>query len=60
MWTNRIDVLYQGGDQESQIAVVPGAPDIEGEATLVSPARTVAPRSLVRKSFQFLKTLAGM
>ena len=60
MWTNRIDVLYQGGDQESQITVVQGAPDVEGEATLVSPARTVAQQSLVRKSFQFLRTLTGM
>jgi hypothetical protein len=58
LWTNRVDVVFEG--TESQITMVPAGPDTEGHATLLHPARRVAERSLVRKSFQFLKTLAGI
>jgi hypothetical protein len=60
LWTNRVDVLYQGTDQESQVTVSDGAPDVEGEATLLSPARKAAERSLMRRSFHLLRSLTGM
>jgi hypothetical protein len=60
MWTNEVDVVYQGGDQDSQVATVRGAPQIEGEATLASPPRTVAEQGLMRKSFRILRSLTGI
>ena len=60
LWTNRVDVLYQGADQESQVTVSDGSPDVAGEATLVSAPRKVAQRSLMRRSFHLLRTLTGM
>ena len=60
MWTNRVDVVYQGGEQDSQIVTVRGAPQVEGETTLVSEPRRVAEQGLMRKSFQLLRTLTGM
>lgn len=60
LWTNRVGVLYQGTDQESQVTISEGAPDIEGEATLLSPPRKTAQRSLMRRSFHLLRSLTGM
>jgi hypothetical protein len=60
MWTNRVNVVYEGGDHESQVTMVESAPDIEGEASLVSPARQAAQHSLMRKSFRILRMLTGI
>lgn len=60
MWTDEVEVVYQGGDQDRQTAAVRGAPAIEGEATLVSGPRRKAEQGLMRKSFRLLRTLTGM
>ena len=56
IWTKSVDVVFQGPENRTTLG---GAPTIDGIPTLLQPPRRVADRSLVRKSFQFLKGLAG-
>ena len=56
IWTNSVDVVFQGQESRTTLG---GAPTIDGMPTLLQPPRRVGDRSLVRKSFEFLKGLAG-
>ena len=60
LWTNQVEVQFHGEDQTSQIFTGRRAPDFDEAAERVCEAREPADRSLLKKSFFFLKSLTGI
>jgi hypothetical protein len=59
LWTNRVEVLFRGEDLTSQIIFNRDVPGFDEVAELLCTAREPAERSLLKKSFFFLKSLTG-
>ena len=59
LWTNQVEVLFKGEDFGSQITVQRYAPRQEGVSERLCAAREPVERSLLRKSFSFLRSLTG-
>ena len=60
LWTNQVEVQFHGEELNSTIITGRGAPDLERTAEKLSEARLAPERSLLRKSFSFLKALSGI
>jgi hypothetical protein len=60
LWTNQVEVEFHGEEQNSTIITGRGAPDFERTAERISLAREPMERSLLKKSFSFLKALTGI
>jgi hypothetical protein len=58
MWTNRLNVIFKGSDQSTQIQIVNAAPDFEGGVSLVSGARMPTEGWNIKKTFSMLKYFA--
>jgi hypothetical protein len=60
LWTNQVEVQFHGEDLNSTIITGRGAPDFERTAEKLGEARLAPERSLLKKSFSFLKSLSGI
>jgi hypothetical protein len=60
LWTNQVEVLFKGEDFASQITVLKYAPKVEQVSERLCPAREPVERSLLKKSFSFLRSLTGI
>jgi hypothetical protein len=60
LWTNQVEVQFHGEDLNSTIITGREAPDYEPAAERLSEARLPSERSLLKKSFSFLKALTGI
>ena len=60
LWSNQVEVQFHGEELNSTIITGRGAPDFERTADRVCEAREPAERSLLKKSFFFLKALTGI
>ena len=59
LWTNQVEVIFKGEDFTSQINVLKYAPKLEGTSERLCAAREPVERSLLKKSFSFLRSLTG-
>jgi hypothetical protein len=59
LWTNQVEVQFHGENLNSTIITGREAPSFEPTAEKLGEARLPAERSLLKKSFFFLKSLAG-
>ena len=59
LWTNQVEVIFKGEDFTSQINVLKYAPRLEGTSERLCAAREPVERSLLKKSFSFLRSLTG-
>ncbi len=59
LWANTVEVVYRGEEQASQIEITGKLIEAAGDAELVAEPRQPSSRSLLRKSFSFLKSLTG-
>jgi hypothetical protein len=55
LWTNRLNVVFKGPDQATQIQIVNAQPDFEDGLSLVAAARQPAEAWSIRKTFSMLK-----
>ena len=60
LWTNLVEVQFHGEDLNSTIITGRGAPEFERTAEKLCDARLPTERSLLKKSFSFLKALTGI
>jgi hypothetical protein len=60
LWTNQVEVQFHGEDLNSTIITGRGAPEYERTADRICLARDPTERSLLKKSFFFLKALTGI
>jgi hypothetical protein len=58
LWANRLNVIFKGPDQATQIEIVHAAPDFEDGLTLAIGARQPASGWNIRKTFGVLKYFA--
>jgi hypothetical protein len=58
LWTNRLNVIFKGPDQATQIQILNAFPDFEEGITLASGARQPAEGWGIRKTFSMLKYFA--
>jgi hypothetical protein len=59
LWTNQVEVIFKGEDFSSQITVLKYAPKLEGTSERLCAAREPVERSLLKKSFSFLRSLTS-
>jgi hypothetical protein len=59
LWTNELEVRFQGEEQSSQVTIGRGAPAFAENLSKVCDARQVADRTLLKQSFSFLRSLTG-
>jgi hypothetical protein len=60
LWTNQVEVQFHGEELNSTIITGRGAPELESTAEKLCDARLPMERSLLKKSFSFLKALTGI
>jgi hypothetical protein len=58
LWTNRLNVIFKGSEQTTQIQILPTPPDYEDDVMLAAPAREAAEVWNIRKTFGMLKHFA--
>lgn len=59
LWTNELEVRFQGEEQSSQITIGREAPGFAEQPTKVCDARQPAEKTLLRQSFSVLRSLTG-
>ena len=59
LWTNELEVRFQGEEQSSQVTIGRGAPDFTGELVKICEARQQADKTLFAQSFSVLRSLTG-
>jgi hypothetical protein len=60
LWTNRLNVVFKGPTQATQIQIVNALPDFEPGLTLAAEAREQADAWSIRKTFSMLKYFTEM
>jgi hypothetical protein len=55
LWTNRLNVIFKGSEQTTQIQILTTPPDLEGGVSLAAEARQPADVWNIRKTFGMLK-----
>jgi len=60
LWTNTVELLFQGDAQMARIEIGDTAPEAAGACARISEPRTTPDRSLVGRSFQALRMITGM
>ncbi|WP_455382172.1 hypothetical protein [Salinispira pacifica] len=60
LYTNHVKVAFRGEEHLSQIELSKTAPDIEPDCRLIQSARMQADQSLMKKTFQVLRSLTGV
>jgi hypothetical protein len=59
LWTNELEVRYQGDEYSSQVTIGKGAPKFAEDLIKVCEAREPAEKTLLKQSFSFLRSLTG-
>lgn len=59
LWTNQVEVVFKGEELSSQVIIRKYAPSVEGTSERLCPARQPVDKSLLKKSFSFLRSLTG-
>ena len=59
LWTNQVEVRFQGEEQSSQITIGREAPDHGEQPDKVCDARQPAEKTLLKQSFSVLRSLTG-
>jgi hypothetical protein len=59
LWTNQVEVFFKGEDFTSQVNVLKYAPTLEATSERLCAARQPVERSLLAKSFSFLRALTS-
>ena len=59
LWTNQLEVRFQGEEQSSQVTIGREAPKFAGEPVKVCEARQQADKTLLAQSFSVLRSLTG-
>jgi len=59
LWTNQVEVLFRGEELTSQIIMNRDVPGFDEAAEAICPAREPVEKSLLKRSFFFLKSLTG-
>jgi hypothetical protein len=59
LWTNQVEVQFRGEELTSQIIMNRDIPGFDEAAEAICPAREPVEKSLLKKSFFFLKSLTG-
>jgi hypothetical protein len=59
LWTNELEVRFQGEEQSSQVTIGREAPEFAGEPVKVCEARQQADKTLLAQSFSVLRSLTG-
>ena len=59
LWTNELEVRFQGEEQSSQVTIGREAPQFAEEPVKVCEARQQADKTLLAQSFSVLRTLTG-
>ena len=59
LWTNELEVKFQGEEQSSQVTIGRKAPDYTEGLTKVCEARQPVEKTLLKQSFSFLRSLSG-
>jgi hypothetical protein len=59
LWTNRINVLFRGPEQATQINIAQGVPDVGGDIRLATTARQPTEGWSFRRTFSIFKDFAG-
>jgi hypothetical protein len=59
LWTNRVEVLFRGEELTGQITFNRNVPGFDEAAVPLCPAREPVEKSLLKRSFFFLKSLTG-
>jgi hypothetical protein len=60
LWANRLNVIFKGPEQATQIEIVHAPPELERGLAVVSPARQPASGWNIRKTFGMLKYFADI
>lgn len=59
LWTNRLNVLFRGADQATQINIAHGPPEAGGQVSLASSARQPTEGWSFKRTFSIFKDFAG-
>ena len=59
LWTNELEVRFQGEEQTSQVSIGREAPALAPNPVKVCGARQMADKTLLKQSFSFLRSLTG-
>ncbi len=59
LWTNELEVRYQGDEHSSQVTIGKGAPEFAENLIKVCEAREPAEKTILKQSFSFLRSLTG-
>lgn len=60
LWTNQVNVVFQGEEQSSQVTIVKDSRGFEKKQQLLSGPREALAGTLIKKSFLLLKNLTGI
>jgi hypothetical protein len=58
LWSNEVRIIYFGGEQPAEVHYSDREPKLERKNTLLNTERSSLQRSILKKSFGFLKTFA--
>jgi hypothetical protein len=59
LWTNELEVQFQGEEQSSQVTIGREAPELAGQPVKVCDARKQPDKTLLAQSFSVLRSLTG-
>lgn len=59
LWTNQLEVRFQGEEHSSQVTIGKGAPRFAEDLKKVCVAREPVEKTLLKQSFSFLRSLTG-
>lgn len=59
LWTNELEMRYQGDEHSSQVTIGKGAPKFAEDLEKVCEAREPVEKTLLKQSFSFLRSLTG-
>lgn len=59
LWTNELEVRYQGDEHSSQVTIGKGAPEFAEDPIRMCDAREPVEKTILKQSFSFLRSLTG-
>jgi len=59
LWTNELNVRFQGDEHSSQVTIGKGAPTFGGNLIKACEAREPVDKTILKQSFSFLRSLTG-
>ena len=59
LWTNELNVRFQGDEHSSQVTIGKEAPEFAENLVKVCEAREPVDKTILKQSFSFLRSLTG-